>query len=62
MKTHGKNRDELEARRRTATQRRARAFTLIEVMMVVAIIGLTLMMGLPAFLRVIHRQGMAKAE
>jgi prepilin-type N-terminal cleavage/methylation domain-containing protein len=40
----------------------ARAFTLIEVMMVVAIIGLTLMMGLPSFLRVIHREGMRKAE
>jgi len=41
---------------------RSRGFTLIEVMMVVAIIGLTLMMGLPSFLRVIHREGMRKAE
>lgn len=37
-------------------------FTLIEVMMVVAILGLVLMMGLPAFLRVMHREGMRKAE
>ena len=39
-----------------------RGFTLIEVMMVVAIIGLTLTMGLPAFLRVLKREGMRKAE
>ena len=31
-------------------------------MMVVAIIGLTLTMGLPAFLRVLQREGMRKAE
>ena len=39
-----------------------RGFTLIEVMMVVAIIGLTLTMGLPSFLRVLQREGMRKAE
>ena len=39
-----------------------RGFTLIEVMMVVAIIGLTLTMGLPAFLRVLKKEGMYKAE
>jgi prepilin-type N-terminal cleavage/methylation domain-containing protein len=42
--------------------RRAGAFTLIEIMMVVAIIGLTLVMGLPSFLRVLKRDGMRKAE
>ena len=31
-------------------------------MMVVAIVGLTLAMGLPSFLRVLHRQGIGKAE
>jgi prepilin-type N-terminal cleavage/methylation domain-containing protein len=39
-----------------------RGFTLIEVMMVVAIIGLTLTMGLPSFVRLIRREGMRKAE
>lgn len=37
-------------------------FTLIEIMMVVAIIGLTLTMGLPSFYRSIKKEGMAKAE
>jgi len=41
---------------------KARGFTLIEVMMVVAIIGLTLTMGLPAFLRTVRKEGMRKAE
>jgi Tfp pilus assembly protein FimT len=35
---------------------------LIEIMMVVAIIGLTLVMGIPSFLRVIRRDGMRKLE
>jgi prepilin-type N-terminal cleavage/methylation domain-containing protein len=39
-----------------------RGFTLIEIMMVVAIIGLTLTMGLPAFLRVTQKEGMRKVE
>jgi prepilin-type N-terminal cleavage/methylation domain-containing protein len=43
---------------RTATA----GFTLIEIMMVVAIIGLTLTMGLPSFLHTIQREGMRKAE
>jgi prepilin-type N-terminal cleavage/methylation domain-containing protein len=45
-----------------ATLRLSRGFTLIEIMMVVAIVGLTLTMGLPSFLRVLHREGMRKAE
>jgi prepilin-type N-terminal cleavage/methylation domain-containing protein len=39
-----------------------RGFTLIEIMMVVAIVGLTLTMGLPGFLRVLRKEGMRKAE
>jgi prepilin-type N-terminal cleavage/methylation domain-containing protein len=38
----------------------ARAFTLIEIMMVVAIIGLTLTMGFPSFQRAFRREGMGK--
>jgi prepilin-type N-terminal cleavage/methylation domain-containing protein len=37
-------------------------FTLIEIMMVVAIIGLTLTLGLPSFYRSIQKEGMGKAE
>jgi prepilin-type N-terminal cleavage/methylation domain-containing protein len=37
-------------------------FTLIEIMMVVAVIGLTLTMGIPSFLRVLKKEGMRKAE
>jgi len=37
-------------------------FTLIEIMMVVAILGLTLTMGFPIFLRAIRREGMGKVE
>jgi prepilin-type N-terminal cleavage/methylation domain-containing protein len=40
----------------------AAAFTLIEIMMVVAIIGLTLAMGIPSFVRSIKREGMGKLE
>jgi prepilin-type N-terminal cleavage/methylation domain-containing protein len=38
------------------------AFTLIEIMMVVAIIGLTLTMGFPSFVRAWRKEGMGKAE
>lgn len=37
-------------------------FTLIEIMMVVAIIGLTLSMGIPSFRNMLRKEGMAKAE
>jgi prepilin-type N-terminal cleavage/methylation domain-containing protein len=40
----------------------AAAFTLIEIMMVVAILGLTLTMGIPSFWRVLKREGMGKVE
>jgi prepilin-type N-terminal cleavage/methylation domain-containing protein len=40
----------------------SRGFTLIEIMMVVAIIGLTLTMGLPSFLKVLQREGTRKVE
>jgi prepilin-type N-terminal cleavage/methylation domain-containing protein len=42
--------------------RHAAAFTLIEIMMVVAIIGLTLTMGVPPFVRAFKREGMGKVE
>jgi len=42
--------------------RHAGAFTLIEIMMVVAILGLTLTMGVPSFVRSIRREGMGKVE
>ena len=37
-------------------------FTLIEIMMVVAILGLTLTMGVPALWKTIRREGMGKVE
>jgi prepilin-type N-terminal cleavage/methylation domain-containing protein len=40
----------------------AAAFTLIEIMMVVAILGLTLTMGIPSFWRTLKREGMGKVE
>jgi prepilin-type N-terminal cleavage/methylation domain-containing protein len=45
-----------------ATRYSRRGFTLIEIMMVVAIIGLTLTMGIPSFVRVLKKEGMRKAE
>jgi type II secretory pathway pseudopilin PulG len=42
--------------------RRAGAFTLIEILIVVGIMGLTLTMGVPAFVRALHKEGMRKAQ
>jgi type II secretory pathway pseudopilin PulG len=42
--------------------RRAGAFTLIEILVVVGIIGLTLTIGVPAFVRALHKEGMRKAQ
>ena len=41
---------------------RAGAFTLIEILIVVGIIGLSLTMGVPAFVRAMHKEGMRKAQ
>jgi len=38
------------------------AFTLIEVLVVVAILGLILTIGIPAFVRALHKEGMRKAQ
>jgi prepilin-type N-terminal cleavage/methylation domain-containing protein len=43
-------------------KKQAAAFTLIEIMMVVAIIGLTLTMGIPSFHHMLQREGIGKVE
>jgi prepilin-type N-terminal cleavage/methylation domain-containing protein len=42
--------------------RRSGAFTLIELMVVLGIIGLTMTLGVPAFVRALHKEGMRKAQ
>ena len=46
----------------TARRPHAAAFTLIEIMMVVAIIGLTLTMSIPSFHHMLQREGIGKVE
>jgi prepilin-type N-terminal cleavage/methylation domain-containing protein len=41
---------------------RAGAFTLIEILIVLGIVGLILTMGVPAFVKAVHKEGMRKAE
>jgi type II secretory pathway pseudopilin PulG len=43
-------------------QQQAAAFTLNEIMMVVAILGLTLTMSIPSFHHMLQREGMGKVE
>jgi type II secretory pathway pseudopilin PulG len=47
---------------RAGRRPRGGAFTLIEILIVVGIIGLTLTMGVPAFVLALHKEGMRKAE
>jgi prepilin-type N-terminal cleavage/methylation domain-containing protein len=37
-------------------------FTLIEILIVVGIVGLTLTLGVPAFVKALHKEGMRKAQ
>ncbi len=45
-----------------AYPKRLAAFTLIEIMMVVAILGLAMTMGFPSFVRSLRKEGIGKAE
>lgn len=61
MKTEPLNEDQW--RRRLPRWREAAAgFTLIEIMVVVGIIGLTLTLGVPAFVKAMQKEGMRKAQ
>jgi type II secretion system protein H len=46
---------------RLATSRRRRAFTLLEIMMVVAIMGLVMALGVPSLMGGLRKEGMRKA-
>jgi prepilin-type N-terminal cleavage/methylation domain-containing protein len=46
----------------TSDARRVYAFTLIEIMIVVAIMGLVLAMGVPSFVRALRKEGIYKAS
>jgi prepilin-type N-terminal cleavage/methylation domain-containing protein len=43
------------------TRKKIRAFTLIEIMIVVAIIGIIMAMGIPSIVRTMRKEGMRKA-
>ena len=47
---------------RSVSGGRQKGFTLIEIMVVVAILGLTLTLGVPAFIKNIKAEGMRKAQ
>jgi len=49
------------SRAKSLFTRRLRAFTLIEIMIVVSIMGIILLMGVPSFTRMYHKEGMRKA-
>lgn len=51
----------MRAGRESGTGNRGRAFTILEIMMVVAIIGLIMAMGVPAILRTMHQEPLRKA-
>jgi prepilin-type N-terminal cleavage/methylation domain-containing protein len=52
----------LRARPVGTLKTRTDGFTLIEIMMVVAILGLTLTIGMPSFIKTMKREGMRKAQ
>jgi prepilin-type N-terminal cleavage/methylation domain-containing protein len=51
----------MQAGRESGTGQQERAFTILEIMMVVAIIGLIMTMSVPAILRTMHQEPLRKA-